>query len=554
MGKQKAYDYVIVGAGSAGCVLANRLTENPDTNVLVLEAGGWDRDPWIHIPLGWGRILQHRLHDWGYESGPEPNLDRRLVECMRGKVIGGSSSINAMAYVRGHRSDYDRWGASGLKEWSYAGVLPYFRKQESWEGGPDAYRGGDGPLATRLSRFSDPLVDAWLAAGERAGFPSTPDYNGARQEGFGRLQVTIRQGRRASGATSYLRPALSRPNLSIETEALATQVTFDGHSANGVEYIKHGVPHRTRAQREVILASGAINTPQLLMLSGIGDPRVLARNDVKVRVPLGGVGHNLQDHITTSLGYSRKTRGAFQRQMRVDRIGIALLQAWLFGTGFATDLPSGFTAFIKTDLARVIPDVQLLFFAGSLDATPYLPPFKPGFIDSFSCRAVLLRPESRGQVSLTSNDPVAPPRIVQNFLSTEGDWRTLRAGVSLVRDVARLPPLAPFIGGELNPGKAATNQSDINAHIRQSAITAHHPVGTCKMGATSDPERVVDEELRVLGVQNLRVVDASVMPDLVGGNVNAAVVMIAEKASDLIRGRPVLKPADGSHSPAASFS
>jgi 4-pyridoxate dehydrogenase len=535
MAVRQPYDYVIVGAGSAGCVLAYRLTADPSVRVLVLEAGGRDTHPLIHVPIGLGKIWEHRMFDWGYDTEPEPRLDNRRIEAMRGKVLGGSSSINVMAYVRGHRGDYDRWAQNGCRGWSYAEVLPYFKRCESWEQGANAWRGGDGPLSVIGTRNRDPLFDGWLDAAREADWPFTDDYNGKEPEGFGLGQWTIKNGRRCSASVAFLRPAMRRNNLTVETNALATRVVLDGSRAIGVEYARGGQLHRAFVTREVLLAGGVFNTPQLLMLSGIGPADHLREMGIPPRVSLRGVGQNLQDHLSVDVHHARRGRGPFHAEMRMDRTAINVARAYLLGTGPGTVLPSRLHAFLKTRRELPVPDIQFLFRGAPAKAHPWFPGITPPYEDSFGLRPVMLHPESRGSVRLSSADPTAPVRIMQNFLASERDVRTIREGVKLGRDIASRKGLEPFRGRETAPGPECRTDAEIDAFVRRTAITAHHPCATCAMGAGEDA--VLDAALRVRGVEGLRVADASAMPDLVSGNINACVLMIAEKAADLVLGR-----------------
>ena len=524
-------DYVIVGAGSAGCVIANRLSANPARKVVLLEAGKPDRNVWIHIPVGYFKTMHNPALDWCYKTEPDPGLNGRSIDWPRGKVLGGSSSINGLLYVRGQPQDYDRWRQMGNAGWAWKDVLPLFKKAESSARGPSAYRGGEGPLSVEDMRLRRPICDAWIAAAQAAGYPFNPDYNGAAQEGVGHFQLTTRNGRRCSAAVAYLRPIRRRSNLRVITGALVTRVDLDGKKATGVRYLDSaGVERSIRAGREVILSGGAINSPQVLMLSGIGDAGQLGENGIAPRHVLPGVGKNLQDHLQARLVF-KCTEPTLNDEVRsvVDRARIALRYV-LFRAGPMTMAASLATGFLKTRPQVATPDIQFHVQPWSADSPGEgVHPFS-----AFTVSVCQLRPESRGEIRLNGNDPRAYPRIIPRYLSTDTDCRTIVDGVTIARQISRHAPLVSKIRAEFRP----TAELDLDdrdgtlAWIRDNTVSIYHPTGTCKMGNTADC--VVDHTLRVRGLEGLRVADCSIMPEIVSGNTNAPAIMIGEKASILI--------------------
>ncbi len=527
----EAFDYIVVGAGSAGCAVAARLSEDPSVRVLLLEAGPADRDFWIHLPIGYYRTIYNPKVSWGFKTEPDPGVNGRSIPWPRGKVLGGCSSINGLAYVRGQALDYDHWRQLGNVGWSYDDVLPFFKQSESFADGEDSYRGRSGPLHVSQPRARMELMDAFIEAAKQAGIPENPDYNGATQDGVAYFQLTIRNGLRCSAAKAYLAPAKGRPNLTIETDALTQRLLLDGRRVTGVAFSQRGVQRTARAGREVVLSAGAIGSPQILLLSGIGPAEELKAQGIGVAHDLPGVGKHLQDHYQARIVY-RCPRPITLNDVSNSlwRRGLAGAEWALFRKGPLTVGAGVVALFWKTREELASPDVQ--FHVIPFSARGIGQPLHdfPGYTVSV-CQ---LRPESRGELTLRDSDPASHPVIHANYLATEGDQRTMVDGMKLIRHVMGQPAIQPYIEAEAIPGPGCADDAALLDYVRGNGTTIFHPTSTCMMGPSADGGAVVDPRLRVHGLEGIRVADASIMPTVISGNTNAPSIMIGEKAAAMI--------------------
>ena len=534
------FDYIVIGAGSSGAVVAARLSEDADASVLLLEAGGPDRHPLQLMPLAFLKVAHHPRYDWAYHSESEPGLDGRRLYVPRGKTLGGSSSVNALICIRGNRRDYDLWRQRGLEGWSYAELLPYFKRLERNWRGETPYHGGDGPVGVTPVDYPDNLFKPLLEAARAAGVPVSEDPNGAQQEGISRMEATISGGKRASTARAYLHPAMTRPNLTITTRALTTRVLIENGRAVGAEYVREGQAVQARARREVIVSGGAFNSPQLLMLSGIGDADHLREVGIEPVHHLPGVGMNLGEHPNILNIYKARGREGLTKYLRFDRASMHAARWFLRHEGQFANNGAAANIFLRTRPELERPDVQMICMSVSNTAEIWFPRLTAPPVYCFSVRIGALHPQSRGWVKLRSNRPTDPPRILFNMFTAPEDLDTMVRGVRACREIYGQSPQRDMISHELAPGAASQTDAELAAFIRANAGHRSHPVGTCRMG--HDAMAVVDDQLRVHGIAALRVVDASVMPELPSGNTNIPSIMIGEKASDLIRGRR-LEPA-----------
>ncbi|RKF19393.1 choline dehydrogenase [Altericroceibacterium spongiae] len=538
------YDYIIVGAGSAGSVLAARLTEDPNVRVLLLEAGGGKEKSenfLIRMPLGFLKALLNPKYTWPMRSEPEPYCNDRVLPLPRGKMLGGSSSINGMVYMRGHSRDFDGWAQKGCRGWSHAEVAPYFRRLErSWRGSDDVH-GGEGPLPIARNSDRHLLHYELMEAIERAGYPITEDIHSGNEEGASRVELTIdEKGRRASTYETYLKPAMDRPNLTVRTDTLTRRVLFEGKRAVGVETESNGAVEIVKAGREVILCGGSYNSPQLLMLSGIGPADHLRERGIDVLLDRPGVGGNLSEHPRVPVEFAANGRITFVNQLRFDRAAMSVIRWYLFGTGPFSRQVNSANPMLRTDSRLDRPDIQLFANPVKIGSDLWFPGFRKEPPHVLSADVILLHPQARGSVRLKSSDPHDLPAIRFNLFDNEADFATVRAGIRMVREIYATQPQASLVKEEILPGADCRSDEALDAHIRATAGVTQHPVGTCAMGIGS--HSVVDPQLRVIGTEGLRVVDASIMPDVPGANTNGPTIMIAEKASDIIHGRSL--PAD----------